>query len=245
MSREAEINYLRGLDAANLAHATAKPFTDPVCGDYLMRLGAVLTLLPPPPARLLDLGCGTGWTSALFARRGYSVTGIDISPDMIASARRLHGGEGLDLRFEIDELERIRFVERFEIAVFFDALHHCPDEEPALAAAYRALVPGGVCVTSEPGAGHQRSPAAREAVERFGVTERDMPPARIVRAARRAGFRGAAVHAHPPAINTAAFRPAPLHGPRRLLSWSVVRALALAWVQLVHRRRVGIVALRK
>ena len=39
--------------------------------------------LPDPPARILDMGCGGGWTSIFFAKRGYEVVGQDISQDMI------------------------------------------------------------------------------------------------------------------------------------------------------------------
>jgi SAM-dependent methyltransferase len=44
-------------------------------------------LLPPPPARLLDVGAGTGFLSLAAARLGYDVTALDISPGMLA---RLH-----------------------------------------------------------------------------------------------------------------------------------------------------------
>lgn len=39
-----------------------------------------------PVKSLLDLACGTGTMSALFARRGYAVTGVDYSPEMLAQA---------------------------------------------------------------------------------------------------------------------------------------------------------------
>lgn len=42
--------------------------------------------LPPPPASVLDLGCGTGSLSVLLAELGYAVTGLDFSPAMIALA---------------------------------------------------------------------------------------------------------------------------------------------------------------
>lgn len=39
-------------------------------------------------ARVLDVGCGPGWEARRFARAGFRVTGIDISPKLIALAKR-------------------------------------------------------------------------------------------------------------------------------------------------------------
>lgn len=44
-------------------------------------------LLPPAPARIADLGCGTGTLSVLLTEQGYDVTGVDFSPAMIRQAR--------------------------------------------------------------------------------------------------------------------------------------------------------------
>ena len=41
-----------------------------------------------PVRSLLDLACGTGTMSVLFARRGYTVTGVDYSPEMLAQAQQ-------------------------------------------------------------------------------------------------------------------------------------------------------------
>jgi 2-polyprenyl-3-methyl-5-hydroxy-6-metoxy-1,4-benzoquinol methylase len=65
-----------------------KPFSDPRCHEYLMDAAQIMNFLPPAPAKVLDVGVGSGWTSELFAKAGYEVTGIDISPDMIALAKR-------------------------------------------------------------------------------------------------------------------------------------------------------------
>lgn len=46
------------------------------------------TWLPTPPARVADLGCGTGSLAVLLAARGYSVTASDISGKMIQRARQ-------------------------------------------------------------------------------------------------------------------------------------------------------------
>ena len=41
-----------------------------------------------PVKSLLDLACGTGTMTVLFARRGYTVTGVDYSPEMLAQAQQ-------------------------------------------------------------------------------------------------------------------------------------------------------------
>src|ERR671933_335414 len=105
---------------------------------------------------------------------------------MIRLAEEARDHEGLDnLRFRVSDYEGLDFDEEFDGAVFFDALHHAVNEQDAIAAVYRALKPGGICLTSEPGAGHARSPGAVEARRRYNVTERDMPPRTIIAAGRR------------------------------------------------------------
>ena len=44
---------------------------------------ALFVLLPSAPARVADVGCGTGWTAVLLAQHGYEVVGRDLAPQMI------------------------------------------------------------------------------------------------------------------------------------------------------------------
>lgn len=46
----------------------------------------LLGVLPPAPARVADLGCGTATLAALLAGEGYAVDGVDFSPEMLARA---------------------------------------------------------------------------------------------------------------------------------------------------------------
>jgi SAM-dependent methyltransferase len=190
MGKRGEIDYLKNIGADGLRHATDKPFSDEGFARLLIDLGALVLLLPPPPARVLDVGCGTGWTSCFLAKRGYHVVGQDIAPDMIAEAEnnvaRYETGDRVS--FVVADYEEMAFRSEFDAAVFFDSLHHSVDERAALRAVYTALRPGGVCLTSEPGEGHARSGHSVRAVRDFGVTERDMPARRIIRAARAEGF---------------------------------------------------------
>jgi len=59
---------------------------DPVVRQAWRR---VLTdFLPPPPADVLDVACGTGSLAVLLAECGYQVAGIDASRSMLGLARR-------------------------------------------------------------------------------------------------------------------------------------------------------------
>jgi SAM-dependent methyltransferase len=52
--------------------------------------------LPAAPARIADLGCGTGTLTVLLADAGYAVDGVDFSPEMITLARaKAAGREGV------------------------------------------------------------------------------------------------------------------------------------------------------
>ncbi|MCD6263961.1 class I SAM-dependent methyltransferase [Candidatus Bathyarchaeota archaeon] len=52
--------------------------------------------VPPPKGRILDLCCGIGRHSVPLAERGYQVTGIDLSPVLIARARELAKARGVE-----------------------------------------------------------------------------------------------------------------------------------------------------
>ncbi|WP_139983541.1 class I SAM-dependent methyltransferase [Nocardioides litoris] len=51
----------------------------------------LLEHLPAAPARVADLGCGTGTLGLLLAEEGYAVDGVDFSPAMLAQARAKAG----------------------------------------------------------------------------------------------------------------------------------------------------------
>jgi SAM-dependent methyltransferase len=192
MGKSDEINYIskvaevEGIPVDEFgAYLMKKPFSDPRCGEYLVDIAQVIGLLPPPPGKLLDVGVGSGWTSELFARRGYEVLGVDVSPEMLELARRR---ELPNLSFACCDYESSRIPAGFDVAVIYDSLHHAEDEMRVIQNIFDALNDGGVLVTVEPGSGHSRTEESRTVMQKYGTTEKDMPFSRQRRLMTKAGF---------------------------------------------------------
>lgn len=190
MSKMNEIDYFKNIGNDAIEHVRNKPYLDPKCGSYLIDIGMLFELLPQPPARILDLGAGTGWTTIFLARRGYDVTGQDISDQGIVIAEENKAKAGLkNVNFIVSDYESLDFHDEFDVAVFYDCLHHSEDTAAALKSAYKSLKPGGICITFEPGTGHHKSEEAVTAIRNWGVTEKDMPPKLIIKIGRKIGFK--------------------------------------------------------
>ena len=71
--------------AATFDEAPDHGLSDPAVRAAWQRL--LTGLLPPAPARVADLGCGTGTLTRLLTDAGYEVDGVDFSPEMVSRAR--------------------------------------------------------------------------------------------------------------------------------------------------------------
>ena len=67
--------------------------------------------------RILDLACGFGRHSLELARRGFSVTGVDITPSYIAFAREEAKREGLHADFLCQDIREIQFEDAFDVVL--------------------------------------------------------------------------------------------------------------------------------
>ena len=94
---------------------------------------------------LLDVGCGNGWSSYCFAKKGFRATGVDLNPDRFEAPATeglsLQKGSMLDMEFE---------VASFDVVVSYQTLEHVPDTERGLAEMLRVLKPGGTIVIVSP-----------------------------------------------------------------------------------------------
>ncbi|HLN57404.1 MAG TPA: methyltransferase domain-containing protein [Thermoanaerobaculia bacterium] len=67
-----------------------------------------------PGARLLDVPCGDGRLALEFARRGYRVTGVDISPDFLSAARESAASRGLAAEWRQSDMRDLPWREEFD-----------------------------------------------------------------------------------------------------------------------------------
>lgn len=91
---------------------------------------------------VIDLGCGEGRFSRMLAARGGRTLGVDLQPTFIEHARRAAGPEEA---YELGDMQDLRDVASasFDIAVSYISLVDVPDQDAAIRAAFRVLVPGG------------------------------------------------------------------------------------------------------
>lgn len=187
----------------------------------------------PPGSSVLDLGCGAGRTTLALDALGYRVVGVDLSPEMIAAARRQAERAGVArVEWRIMDASRLEFPDAsFDHALFayngYESVMKAADRERVWAEARRVLRPGGVFILAARSglafgprwAGWAWS-VAREALKplgignphlgigdnyRKGLLTHYITPFAVFRTMRRHGFR---LEYYNSERNTAAGRPA-------------------------------------
>ncbi len=142
----------------------------------------------PRGASMLDLGCGTGWTSLFLAESGYRVVGHDLVPANVEIARDRAARWGSAARFEVADMEALPAGEHVDAILLYDALHHSKRQRAVLESAARRLRPGGWLLIGEPTWLHWLSPGAHAARRDLGWTERGLTLRGLRRDLRAAGF---------------------------------------------------------
>src|ERR1043166_1144557 len=195
--KRAALEYPRMLDAERSHYLRTKPFynlankPDKHLGDgmdsethrhFTDFANMARTLALPPGARVLDVGCGSGWLSEYFARLGYDVTGIDISDELIEMARErvvripydVDHETSLRCRFLTQDIETAPLQEKFAAVVCYDSLHHFEDERAVFRNLASMLDVGGSLFILEghkPSAGSAAEDELQDVMRTYGTLE--------------------------------------------------------------------------
>jgi 2-polyprenyl-3-methyl-5-hydroxy-6-metoxy-1,4-benzoquinol methylase/glycosyltransferase involved in cell wall biosynthesis len=179
-------HHLRSKPFYNLANKPAKYKGEGMDADMhrhfcdFANIAVVLAL--PPGSKILDVGCGSGWLSEYFARLGYDVKGIDISPALITMSRervaRVPYGVDhetpLSCSFAVHDIELAPLEEKFDAVVCYDSLHHLEDERSVFRHLAAMLDVGGLLFILEghkPAGGSETETELLAVMREFGTLE--------------------------------------------------------------------------
>jgi ubiquinone/menaquinone biosynthesis C-methylase UbiE len=113
-------------------------------------LPAVFKKFDAAPRTVLDLACGEGSFAATMAERGYAVTGVDCSADMLRLAREKAEKSGLKIEFIEQDMRALSFESQFDLVTsWFDSLNYLleiDDLKACYQGIHRALNPGGLFI---------------------------------------------------------------------------------------------------
>jgi glycosyltransferase involved in cell wall biosynthesis/SAM-dependent methyltransferase len=179
-------HYLRTKPFYNLVHKPVKHTSDGMDAEthrhFCDFANMAVALGLPAGARILDVGCGSGWLSEYFARLGYDVTGIDISADLIRMARErvekipypVDHETSLHCRFQTHDIEAAALADKFDAVLCYDSLHHLEDERAVFRHLAAMLEVGGLLFILEghkPECGSATDAELRDVMQQYGTLE--------------------------------------------------------------------------
>ncbi|MDO5134461.1 MAG: succinylglutamate desuccinylase/aspartoacylase family protein [Eubacteriales bacterium] len=118
---------------------------DPIAGRWMEEIRRQL-----PQGRglkILDAGCGAGFFTILLSKEGHEVTGVDLTPEMIACARELAQEEGVSCTLSVMDAEHLDFPdEAFDVVISRNLTWTLPEADVAYEEWSRVLKKGGVLI---------------------------------------------------------------------------------------------------
>lgn len=95
----------------------------------------------------LDVGCGGGWFTRAFERQGYSMTGMDVSAQMLDYAQEQARKQGLPIEYLLGDITATKLPKRFDfVTAINDCINYIPKQKlrSAFKNVYSALKKNGI-----------------------------------------------------------------------------------------------------
>jgi 2-polyprenyl-3-methyl-5-hydroxy-6-metoxy-1,4-benzoquinol methylase len=141
-----------GPDEAEGQAIGTRPIYHAEIGSWLNAVPGLTERLADPGAKVLDIGCGVGWSSVSIAQAypGVAVHGIDLNPGSIAAAQFVAEAEGVTdhVTFELRDAATLAGA-GYDLATMFEMLHDLARPVDALRVAREALGPAGIVLVAD------------------------------------------------------------------------------------------------
>ncbi len=102
------------------------------------------------PKSIIDLGCGTGEIALRLAEKGYTVTGVDMSPDMLTIADQKSQAKNVPVTWVHQDIRALAGIHQVDLAISYcDVVNYITDEadiEQAFQRIYDSLQPNGMFI---------------------------------------------------------------------------------------------------
>lgn len=93
---------------------------------------------------LLDIGCGPGWLTVMYAKHGANVTAIDLTSQALVLTKAALSENKVSASLKVASAEQLPFPDKsFDVVVSSGVLHHTPDYRSAIRESYRVTRDGG------------------------------------------------------------------------------------------------------
>lgn len=141
-----------GADMIRGQAASTRPVFSTELGSWFAAIPEAATRLATGSARILDIGCGLGWSTVTMARAfpNARLDGVDLDEASIAVATATAAKEGLTDRVSFEVRDAVSLAGAgYDIATMFEMLHDLSHPVDVLRAARAALAPGGVVLVAD------------------------------------------------------------------------------------------------
>jgi SAM-dependent methyltransferase len=149
---------------------------------------ALQRLRVPTGADVLDVACGSGWTSLFLAQTGYAVTAVDLVPANVELTRQRAERQRITLTAQQADMEELHLDRLFDFALIYDSLHHSSRHPRALERVAAHLKPGAWLLLGETSWLHRISPFAHRHARETGWMERGFTVRGLQRDLREVGL---------------------------------------------------------